>query len=285
MFISYASQDAVVANDIVAILESNVLRCWIAPRNVTPGAHYAESIILVLSDSALVSKHVMKEVERAASKGRPIIALRTVAAPLPPAFEYFLSASQWIDVGSGGVAAVAARLVAAVRCHHYPADAGGSRSYSGPPAAGHPVAARRKTWMWAAVVAGASLACALVYLVGDGAWRSKRAAGVQPAAAPVSAKSVAVLPFVDMSEGKDQEYFADGMAEEILDLLASLPGLNVIGRTSSFQFKGKSGDLRTIGARLGAAYVVEGSVRKAAARIRVTAQLIDMRTGMHRWSQ
>ena len=79
----------------------------------------------------------------------------------------------------------------------------------------------------------------------------------------IAGKSIAVLPFVDMSEKKDQEYFADGMAEEILDLLTKIPGLTVIGRTSSFEFKGKNEDLRTIGQKLNAAYVLEGSVRKS----------------------
>lgn len=100
----------------------------------------------------------------------------------------------------------------------------------------------------------------------------------------VPEKSIAVLPFTDLSERKDQEYFADGMAAEVLDLLAKIPGLKVIGRTSSFQFKGKSQDLRTIGRTLGAAYVVEGTVRKSGDRVRVTAQLIDARDGTQRWS-
>ena len=123
VFISYASQDTAVANAIVEILEGNDLQCWIAPRDVTPGSHYADGIIsaisgakalvLVLSGSALTSKHVGKEVERASSKGRAIIAIHTDAAPLTPAFEYFLSESQWI--GAGGLAAVAAKLVEAVR--------------------------------------------------------------------------------------------------------------------------------------------------------------------------
>ena len=98
------------------------------------------------------------------------------------------------------------------------------------------------------------------------------------------AHSIAVLPFVDMSEKKDQEYFADGMAEEIIDLLVKIPGLKVIGRTSSFQFKGKTEDLRSIGTQLGVAYVLEGSVRKSGNRVRVTAQLIDVSDGAHRWS-
>jgi len=98
-------------------------------------------------------------------------------------------------------------------------------------------------------------------------------------------KSIAVLPFVDMSEKKDQEYFADGMAEEIIDLLVKVPGLKVISRTSSFQFKGKTEDLRIIGKQLGVAYVLEGSVRKSGDRLRITAQLIDSRDGTHLMSQ
>ncbi len=97
-------------------------------------------------------------------------------------------------------------------------------------------------------------------------------------------KSIAVLPFVDISEKKDQEYFADGMAEEVLDLLTKVPGIRVIGRTSSFQFKGRSEDLRSVGRTLGAAYIVEGSVRKAGDRLRVTAQLVGAGDGSHQWS-
>jgi TolB-like protein/DNA-binding winged helix-turn-helix (wHTH) protein len=98
-------------------------------------------------------------------------------------------------------------------------------------------------------------------------------------------KSIAVLPFVDMSEKKDQEYFADGMAEEIIDLLVKIPELKVIGRTSSFQFKGQSQDLRVIGEKLGVAYLLEGSVRKSGDGLRVTVQLINSRDGTHLWSE
>jgi TolB-like protein/Tfp pilus assembly protein PilF len=98
-------------------------------------------------------------------------------------------------------------------------------------------------------------------------------------------KSIAVLPFLDMSEKKDQEYFADGMAEEVIDLLTKIPQLRVIGRTSSFSFKGRPDDLRSIGEKLGASYVVEGSVRRADNRVRVTAQLIDAHSGTHLWSE
>ena len=102
---------------------------------------------------------------------------------------------------------------------------------------------------------------------------------------PDPSPSVAVLPFLDLSEHKDQDYFADGIAEEILDALTKVEGLRVIARTSSFSFKGKNEDLRTVGKELGAANLLEGSVRKEGNRIRITAQLISARDGVHLWSQ
>lgn len=125
------------------------------------------------------------------------------------------------------------------------------------------------------------------FLIIGHAWRSRQSAAPVSTAARVSLsdKSIAVLPFVDMSESQDQEYFADGMAEEVIDLLAKVPGIRVIGRTSSFQFKGKSDDLRMIGTALGAAYIVEGSVRKSGDRLRVTAKLIGARDGSQLWSE
>src|SRR5688500_12960575 len=98
-------------------------------------------------------------------------------------------------------------------------------------------------------------------------------------------KSIAVLPFVDMSAGNDQEYFSDGLSEELLNLLSKITELKVIGRTSSFSFKGKNEDLRSIGQKLGVAHILEGSVRKDGNKIRVTAQLIRAIDGSHLWSE
>ena len=103
--------------------------------------------------------------------------------------------------------------------------------------------------------------------------------------AEVTEKSIAVLPFVDMSAGKDQEYFSDGLSEELLNLLSKIPELKVIGRTSSFSFKGKNEDLRIIGEKLGVANILEGSVQKEGNKIRVTAQLIRTADGFHLWSE
>ncbi len=98
-------------------------------------------------------------------------------------------------------------------------------------------------------------------------------------------KSIAVLPFVDMSPDQDQEYFCDGMAEELINALTKVKGLRVAARTSSFHFKGRSEDVREIGGELNVGAVVEGSVRRTGDRLRVTAQLVSVEDGFHLWSE
>ncbi len=114
---------------------------------------------------------------------------------------------------------------------------------------------------------------------------SEFAESVTESAVSEDEKSIAVLPFVNMSADPEQEYFADGLSEEILNLLAKIPRLKVIGRTSSFAFKGKDEDLRDIGRNLGVKTILEGSVRKSGDRVRITAQLIDATDGAHLWSE
>jgi TolB-like protein/Flp pilus assembly protein TadD len=287
VFISYASQDATVAQKVCAALEGSGISCWIAPRNVVPGTLYADGIVgaideskllvLILSKNAVASAHVGREIERAVSKRHPIIALRTDTAPLNRAFEYFLNQSQWIE--SGGTDAAIAQLVSAVG-QHLALGTAPSPTNLNQASAVHWTVATPRVWVIAAAVVALLLAGGSFV---DRAWRSKH--DTTAGTAVVSDKSIAVLPFVDMSEKKDQEYFADGMAEEIIDLLVKVPGLKVISRTSSFQFKGKTEDLRDIGTQLGVAYVLEGSVRKSGDRVRITAQLIDSRDGAHLMSQ
>jgi len=104
-------------------------------------------------------------------------------------------------------------------------------------------------------------------------------------ASSVEDQSIAVLPFADMSPDHDQEYFSDGISEELLNQLAKVRDLHVAGRTSSFHFKGHTGDIAEIAARLKVAHVLEGSVRKAGNRVRITAQLIKAADGYHLWSE
>src|SRR5438132_1230223 len=116
-------------------------------------------------------------------------------------------------------------------------------------------------------------------------FRQVKAKGQTPGAAP--AKSVAVLPFVNMSADKNDEYLSDGMTEELINALAKVPGLRVPGRSSSFAFKGKNEDdiFRKVGEQLHVNAVLEGSVRKAGDKLRITAQLINVADGFHIWSE
>ena len=148
--------------------------------------------------------------------------------------------------------------------------------------------ASRLAWVGAIVLAG----------VGAGWWfahqSSKQVAGspsvstsrAAPSTAPVvDQKSIAVLPFVDMSEKKDEEYFADGLSEELIGMLTTVPELKVPARTSSFYFKGKQTTIADIAKALGVAHVLEGSVRKSGNTLRITAQLIRVDNGYHVWSE
>ena len=122
---------------------------------------------------------------------------------------------------------------------------------------------------------------------GAGGWYAwKRAAEHRAAAAGTGASpSIAVLPFKDLSPNHDQEYLSDGIAEEILDGLARIEGLKVIGRTSSFSFKDKPDNLRTIGDKLGVNHLLEGSLRKVGSRFRISVKLVEARGGSHVWSE
>jgi TolB-like protein/regulator of sirC expression with transglutaminase-like and TPR domain len=107
----------------------------------------------------------------------------------------------------------------------------------------------------------------------------------KPQAAAPDTSTIAVLPFADMSPGRDQDYFCEGLAEELINALTHVEGLRVASRMASFQFKGPGADIRAVGLQLGVGTLLEGSVRKADDRLRVTVQLIEVATGYHRWSQ
>jgi TolB-like protein/Flp pilus assembly protein TadD len=305
VFISYASQDAALADAVVAALEGDGVKCWIAPRDVTPGAHYAseivhaidsaKAIVLVLSQDAATSPHVLREIERATSKRHPVVTLRLDQGPLPAEFEYFLNTSQWLDASSGDATRMVPKLVAAVRIAIQAPVVTPEATPTPRGPAPSPSARRAKH---TAIIVASLIGLVIAGFAVDRLWVSNRGAAptsvptaAVPAPAPAPAaptipeKSVAVLPFVDMSEKKDQEYFSDGMAEEIIDLLVKVPDLHVPARTSSFYFKGKSEDIPTIAKRLMVAHVLEGSIRRSGNRLRVTAQLVRADNGYHLWSE
>jgi adenylate cyclase len=136
------------------------------------------------------------------------------------------------------------------------------------------------------LTAGAAIAF-LLLAIGGGIFWWKRAMKFEASTfvAPAPDKSIAVLPFADLSQARDQEYFCDGMSEEILDALAKVEGLRVVARTSSFSFKGKNAEINEIARKLNATTVLEGSLRREGNRIRISAQLINARDGFHLWSE
>jgi TolB-like protein len=317
IFISYASPDIAVANAVCNALEREGVPCWVAPRDVMPGDFYADAIVhaidaakvvvLILSQHSAGSPHVLREVERASSKRHPVVSLRIDRAPLPAGLEYFLNTSQWLDASGSEPGSALPMLVTAVRrvIASAPARDGvaapantaanvappprlvSATPNAPPPPRGAAQAAQRPLNRVAVAVVSL-VALALAWFAADKFWLTKHVTAAQQStgtAPVVNDKSIAVLPFADLSEKKDQEYFADGMAEEILNLLAKVPGLRVFGRTSSFHFKGHTEDLHAIGEKLGTAYVVEGSVRRGGSRIRVTAQLLDSRSGIQLWAE
>jgi TolB-like protein/Flp pilus assembly protein TadD len=305
VFLSYASQDAEAAQKICDALRAAGIEAWFDQSELRGGDAWDRQIRKQIHDCALfiplISQHSQERLEGyfrlewklAVDRSHRMAAERSFIVPVvvdstrerdalvPDSFRDV----QWTQLPGGEasppfVARVAALLSAS-------ATVATTNRPSPTLASTPPAQTRKRPAAWIAL----GLA-ALVIVVGGGWFALQHfglhrhaEAGVSAQSHPaVTEKSVAVLPFIDLSEKHDHEYFADGMAEEVIDLLANTPGLKVIGRTSSFQFKGKDQDLRTIGDALGVNYVVEGSVRKSSDRIRVTAQLINARDGSHLWS-
>jgi TolB-like protein len=299
VFISHASQDAAIANSIVEHLELHGVRCWVACRDVKPGAQYADAIVaaingaravlLVLSKDAVASSHVGREVERAASKQKPIIAFRIDAATLNRALEYFLSESQWIDVPAIGMPAALAKLAQA-------AGKGSGQTVAADPAALPKPTSRTKIIAKAIAAAAVVIAVAVTAVLGVRFWAESHKAALPAAAMAASGLTtappasggirIAILPFENYSPDSANAFFTDGLYEEILATLSnSAPGLAVISRTTmtTYQKAGKS--VEDIARELGATHVLEGSVRREGDAVRLTLQLIDARTDEHIWSR
>jgi len=189
VFISYASQDAAIADALCAALERAGIACWIAPRNVRPGDFYADAIVnainvcpvlvLVLSKSSVDSAHVLREVERASAKKRPVIAFRIDATPLPPGLEYFLSASQWIDSAGERPDRLFPKLIDAIRSRK--ASEPGADLHS-PPVDRQPPKQKLTRFAAAAAVV---IVLGFIYFVADKVWLWKHA-NTEQAAAPGS---------------------------------------------------------------------------------------------------
>ena len=152
----------------------------------------------------------------------------------------------------------------------------------------HSTGRKLDKWIIAVLALAVVLLITNQFVLDRGASRHAQSADagtIGAALAKVPAKSIAVLPFVNMSGDPKNDYFSDGITEEILNALAQVPKLKVAARTSAFAFKGKEEDLRKVGEVLDVATVLEGSVQKSGDEMRITAQLIDTRSGYHLWSE
>jgi TolB-like protein/Tfp pilus assembly protein PilF len=304
VFLSYASQDSEAARRICEALRAARIEVWFDQSELRGGDVWDRQIRKQIHDCALfiplISQHSQERLEGyfrlewklAVDRSHRMAAERSFIVPVvvdstrerdalvPDSFRDV----QWTHLPGGEASqAFVARVAALLGA---PAPVATANKLGPEPAAGPKSQTRQSRTL---VIALGLLTLAIAT---GGAWLIWRGVGtrtpaMQGSSSGVTAateRSIAVLPFLDMSEKRDQEYFADGIAEELLDMLAQIPGLRVIGRTSSFQFKGKNEDLRMVGRALGVAHVVEGSVRRYGDQVRITAQLVRAADGAHEWS-
>ncbi|OFY65638.1 MAG: hypothetical protein A2V64_12175 [Bacteroidetes bacterium RBG_13_43_22] len=293
VFISYSSIDKNSADIVCSVLEQNGIPCWIAPRDITPGVSFAEAIIdaikesrvfiLIYSQNSNHSSQVIKEVDRAVHHGLAVITLRMEDVPMSKQLEYYISDVHWLDAMAPPLEEHINRLSRVVKML-MSKDEGKDDDIekairkgtlrlgrTGKPGSG--TGRYRSPWKNAVAAAAVMMAILVAVLL------------VIPRMSKQMDKSVAVLPFTNLSGDPDQEYFSDGMMDEILDRLFKIGDLKVISRTSSMRYKNSNLSLKKIARELGVATILEGSVRRMGDRVRITVQLIDAKTDSHLWSE
>jgi TolB-like protein/Tfp pilus assembly protein PilF len=299
VFLSYASQDAEAAHKICEALRAAGIEVWfdqselrggdVWDRQIRQQIHECRLFIAVISahtearDEGYFRREWRLAVERIGDMAEdktfvvPVVidGTRERSARVPDLFKHV----QWTRLPGGDTSAI---FVERIRRLLFPEASRATQSpppaHSTPfePAAGAGRADTRRRW--GAIVAMAVAALGLGYL-GLDRWLLRHAG---PVAGP---KSVAVLPLRNESGDPSQQYFSDGLSEDLITTLSQFPGLKVIGRTSSFQFRNSHDDSKVIGAKLGVAHLVEGSVRRVGDVVRVSAELIDTSDGTTQWSE
>lgn len=312
VFLSYASQDSDAAKRICEALRQGGLEVWLDQSELRGGDAWDEQIRAQIRDCALfipiistntATRHegyfrlewdLADQRSHKIARNRPFIIPVCLDTPpearadVPESFQRV----QWTRLPGGDTPASFVGRISQLLSpgEHSPLA---QVSPTGITAGEGPAPSRPLRPKAVAALIAVLLILGVGYVVLNKLELSKPAAPPATPAAPARAaasnavpeKSIAVLPFVDMSEKKDQEYFSDGLSEELIDLLAKTQGLEVIARTSSFYFKGKQVTIGEIAKTLNVANVMEGSVRKAGNTIRVTAQLIRASDGVHLWSE
>ncbi|MFZ1990952.1 MAG: TIR domain-containing protein [Alphaproteobacteria bacterium] len=299
IFVSYARVDKARVAPLVAALEAQGWSVWWDPA-ITPGQEFdslirqelgaARAVIVVWTPTSVDSRWVRGEARLGAERG-VLVPVRFDKAELP--IDALSLHTTDLDDWNGDAEAASFRdLCRALKV--LTGQGQSDRSAASPAAPPQPASSMPKRvtpiHLAIAVAVIAVLGGGLFLLSGHdrganaGKPAATQAAPSETAAAPAGV-SLAVLPFVNMSDDREQEYFSDGLSEELLNQLAQIKNLRVAGRTSSFAFKGKNEDLRKIAEALGVNHLLEGSVRKAGDQLRITAQLINATDGSHLWSQ
>ena len=314
VFLSYASQDAEAARRICDALRAAGIEVWFDRSELRGGDAWDQKIRQQISDCALfvpiisantASRHegyfrlewaLAEDRSRMIARNRAFIVPVCIdqtpekASDVPESFQRV----QWTRLPSGETPTAFAGRLRQLLSPDQPSGSTGaiaSEMEVSHPDVGKPSSQRRSMILPLALTA--LLVVGVGYFVADKLVLSKRAVApataaktpAVPTANAIPEKSIAVLPFVDMSEKRDQEYFSDGLSEELIDLLSKTPDLRVPARTSSFYFKGKQTTIADIAKALGVAHVLEGSVRKSGKTLRVTAQLVRVADGYHVWSE
>ena len=291
IFISYARADRAKIDKLSEALEAQGFSVW-WDRHIDGGAEFAKDIeqelksakavIVAWSANSVESRWVRDEAGVAAAANK-LVTLSLDGAEPPLGFKQFHA----IDYSKPNEAHDALHRSLSAKVAGEPSNIQ-TPEFSTPK--NKPIYA--KPWVIAASVAMVAVIIAGVFFnrapkpvaTPETKTFEETIAAIAAEAPAAREKSIAVLPFADMSAAGDQEYFSDGIAEEILNALVRVPELQVSGRTSSFAFKGRNIDMREIGATLNVAHILEGSVRKQGERVRITAQLIRAEDGFHLWS-
>ena len=298
VFVSYASEDTEAAQRICEALRSAGIEVWFDKSELRGGDAWDRSIRQQIHDCALfvpvISQHTHERLEGyfrrewklAVDRTHDMAEIKAFLVPVvidgtteqDPTIPEKFRELQWTRLPAGESPPAFVERVQ--RLLSGPTLAS-TRAHTSPGALPAPGWSRRVLPVVAVLLIGGAVA----YLSIARPWVSRPAAASTAVAFAPPPHSVAVLPFVNMSGSREQEYFSDGLTEELLNSLAGVEGLQVAGRTSSFFFKGKAVDLATVAHKLNVAAVLEGSVRRSGHTIRVTAQLINGATGFHLWSK
>ena len=313
VFISYAARDKPAADAVCARLESRGVRCWIAPRDIQPGMSWggalvdaidqARLMVLMFSAQANESPQVRREVERAVGKHLVIIPVRLEDVKPTGDFEYFLGTPHWLDAFPGPfeqhlgrVAESAAYWLQRIEGDAANATEPGSLSSASlkldpslPTEGSRADESVSSHSPSRSIIVRAGAVLLIVFAIAGAFeyFRTRRAtsSSTQPGGTAANQVTLAVLPFANLSSDKNDEYFSDGMTDEITDQLSKIAGLQVAARTSSFAFKNKNEDVSRIAGSLHVRNLLEGSVQRSSDRVRIEVQLVDATRGFTLWSE